>query len=89
MYSLQNLKVDAVYHQFTAFAVDGNEEGVVTAGRLAERARVLLTDSSMSVTGKTLLYSRFERSTPARAEWDDTASRFIYAKGFILEIWLA
>lgn len=89
LYSFRNLIADHCYYQFTSFAVDGNEEGVTVAGRLAERARALLTDPSMSVTGKTLLYSRFERSLPARAEWDDTSSRHIYSKGFILEVWLA
>lgn len=89
LYSFQTLNADHVYYQFTSFAVDGNEEGVTVAGRLAERARILLTDPSMSVTGKTLLYSRFERSLPARAEWDETNNRYIYSKGFILELWLA
>ena len=89
LYSFQTLTADHCYYQFTSFAVDGNEEGVTVAGRLAERARSLLTDPSMSVTGKTLLYSRFERSLPARAERDDTNDRYIYSKGFTLELWLA
>jgi hypothetical protein len=89
LYSFTNLISDHCYYQLTAFAVDGNEEGVVTAGRLAERARVLLKDPAMSVSGKTLLYSRFDRSIPARAEWDNGGNRFIYSKGFYLELWLA
>lgn len=89
IYSFQNLNADHCYYQFTVFTVDSNEEGIATAGRLAERARALLTDPIMSVTGKSLLYSRYERSIPVRAEWDDTNSRNIYSKGFILELWLA
>ena len=89
IYSFANLNADSVYYSFIVYAVDGNEEGVAVAGRLAERARSILTDPSMSVTGKTLLYSRFDRSLPARAEWDDTGNRFIYSKGFYLQLWLA
>lgn len=87
LYTNQTLVADHCYYQFTVFAVSGNESGAVTAGRLAERARSILTDASLSVTGKTLLYSRFERSIPARTELDGT--RVIYSKGFILEVWLA
>lgn len=87
-YTFRNLSADHCYYQFTVFAVDSpTEEGVTCAGRLAERLRVLLTDPSMTVSGKTLLYSRFDRSIPARAELE--LSRFIYAKGFYLEMWLA
>jgi hypothetical protein len=90
IYSFANLNADHIYTQFIAYAVDTNEEGVVTAGRLAERARAILTDPSMAVTGKALLYSRFERSLPARAEWDDLGgNRYVYSKGFLLELWLA
>ena len=89
LYSFRNLISDHCYYQFTVYAVDSNETGTTTAGRLAERLRSLLTDTSMSVTGRTLLYSRFERSFPASAEWDDTNSRNIYSKGFLLELWLA
>jgi len=93
VYSFQNLSADHCYYQFTVYAVDspiGTETGTATAGRLAERLRVLLTDPSMSVTGKTLLYSRFDRSIPPQAEWDDFGGgRFIYSKGFYLELWLA
>ena len=89
LYSFQTLSADHCYYQFTSFAVDGNEEGVTVAGALAERARTILTDPTMSVSGKTLLYSRFERSLPARADWDDVIKKHIYSKGFILELWLA
>lgn len=88
-YSFQTLKIDHCYYQFTAFAVNSNETGTKTAGRLAERARTLFTDPSMSVSGKTLLYSRFERTIPPTFQWDDTSNRYIYSKGFILELWLA
>ena len=88
-YSFQTYVADHCYYQFTAFAVDGNEEGATVAGRLAERARVLFTDPSMMVSGKTLLYSRFERSIPPGYEWDAVKSRFIYSKGFLLQLWLA
>ena len=89
LYSFSALQADHVFYQFNWFAVDGNEEGVTVAGRLAERARTLFTDPSMSVTGKTLLYSRFERSIPQGFDWDDTNNRYVYSKGFILEVWLS
>jgi hypothetical protein len=89
LYSCKTLSADHCYYQLTAFAVDGNEEGVVTAGRLAERARVLLFDPAMSVSGKTLLYSRFDRSIPPGYEWDVGENRFKYSKGFYLQLWLA
>lgn len=91
IYSFKNLSADHCYYQFTVFARDGNptEEAVYTAGRLAERLRAILTDPNMTISGKTLLYSRFDRSIPPRFEQDESQSRTIYAKGFYLELWLA
>lgn len=88
-YSFTTLISDHCYYQITAYAVDGNEDGATVSGRLAERARVLVTDPVMTVTGKTLLYSRFERTIPPRADWDDAIGKFVYAKGFYVELWLA
>lgn len=89
IYSFNTLSADHCYYQFTAFAVDGQVGGAVLAGTIAERIRTLLTDPSMAVTGKTLIYCRFERSIPARAELDLDGSRHIYSKGGIYEVWLA
>lgn len=88
LWSFQNLNARFFYYQFTVFAVDSNEEGVTTAGRLAERAETLFTDPSMSVTGHTVQYCRPDVSIPDRFEWDADHSRFIYSKGFYLELWV-
>lgn len=87
-WSFQNLNASYCYYQLTVFAVDSNEEGVVTAGRLSERAETLFTDPALSVTGHTVQYCRPAVSLPDRFEWDDTGSRYIYSKGFYLELWV-
>ena len=89
-YSFSALSADHFFYQFKALAADTpTDEGATLAGTIAERMRTVLFDPTMTVTGKTLLYCRFERSIPAFAEWDDTGSRHIFHKGFIAEIWLA
>jgi hypothetical protein len=87
-YSFSTLISDHSYYEFTAFAVDGQSAGGTTAKTLIERVRTLLTDPSLTVTGKTVLYCRFERTVPRRPEWDDAGSRFVYSAGIIVEIWL-
>lgn len=87
LYSFTRLKADHVFYQFTVFAVDSNEAGTATSGRLAERARIVLTDPAIDIEGKRLIYSRFERSIPPQAEWDDVNNKYIYNKGFILELY--
>lgn len=86
-YSFQTLSADHVYYQYTAFAVDENEPGAITAGRLADRVRTVLTDPVLTVTGKATLYCRFDRSIPSSREWD--GKRFIYQRGGYVEVWLA
>jgi len=89
LYSLRNLLADHCYYQISAFAVDGQSEGVATAKSLIERAKVLLTDPSMTVTGKTLLFCRYERIIPTPPEWDAANNKYIHSQGMILEVWLA
>lgn len=88
-YSFQNVSARNMYYQFTAFAVDGNEEGATTAGRLAERAQALFTDPALTVTGSTVIHARPIREIPDGFEQNETDSKTIYSKGFILELWLA
>lgn len=65
-------------------------EGPAIAGRLKERAIDLFTDpQSLTVTGRTLLYSRFRMDVPPQVIKDDAQDRYIYSKGMVLEIWLA
>lgn len=90
LYSFAALSADHFFYQFKALAADTpTAEGATLAGTIAERMRSILLDPTMSVTGKTLIYCRFERSIPAFAEWDEANSRHIYHKGFIAELWLA
>lgn len=90
LYTFAALSADHVFYQFKALAADTpTDEGATLAGTIAERMRTVLFDPTMTVTGKTLLYCRFERSIPPYPEWDDANSRDIYHKGFIAEIWLA
>lgn len=89
LYAFKNLSARYLYYQLTAFAVDSNEAGADTAGRLAERAEALFTDPSLTVTGQLVQYCRPAVSIPDRFDWDETNSRYIYSKGFYLELWLA
>lgn len=89
LYSFAALSADHFFYQFKALAADTTVEGATLAGTIAERMRSILSDPTMTVTGKTLLYCRFERSIPPYAEWDEANGRDIYHKGFIAEIWLA
>lgn len=94
LYSFTSNVADHLFYQVVAHAVDdpinGGREGVQTSGRLAERARALFTDpAGVSVSGKTLLYSRFMNSIPPDAVKDENLDRYVYSKGMVLEIWLA
>lgn len=92
-YAFSALSADHVFYQIKHVCVDDANNttisGPVAAGTLADRTRVLLTDPTLNVTGKTMLYCRFNRSIPTYSEWDATGSKFIYHKGGIYEIWLA
>lgn len=88
-YTFTTLSHERGYYQISAFAVDGNSEGVTIAKTLAERIETLLTDPSMAVTGKSLLCCRPERMDPMFYERDDPNDRFIYSQRLILEVWLA
>lgn len=83
------LKYDHVFYVVRGFAVDANEDGVQTVGKIADRLKVLLTNPSLSVSGKTLLSARFDRSLPPTKEWDPANKRFIYGRGIICEIWVS
>lgn len=77
----------SIFVQITHFAVDANTSGAVSAGTMADRTEVLLTDPALNVTGKTVLSCRFIRSIPEFVE-DDGAGRVIDGAGGLFEIWL-
>ena len=88
-YTFGNLLVfDHVYYMLRAFAVNANEDGPQTAGKIADRLKVLLTNPSLTVTGKAVLSCRFDRSYPPLKEFDSANNRFIYSRGVLIEAWL-
>jgi hypothetical protein len=87
-YSFTALQYDSIAVQIKHFAVDANSAGADLAGQMADRCRVLLTDTNnLSVSGKSVLYCRFIRSVPSMGELGE-ANRYIYSKGGIFEIWV-
>lgn len=84
---------DSVFYQIKHYSVDEANNtttpGPDAAGAMADRARVLLTNPSLSVSGKTVLCCRFNRGVPAMREFDEANNRFVYSKGSIFEVWLA
>lgn len=92
LYAFGGPVADHFFYQLVFDAVDHpvRGEGTAIAGRLKERAIDLFTDpQGVTVTGKTLLYSRFRMDVPPQAVKDDVEDRYIYSKGMVLEIWLA
>lgn len=83
------LKFDHFFYVFRAFAVDANTSGPYQAGAIADRLKALLTNPTLTVTGKAVLSARFDRSLPPLEEWDDANNRYIWMRGIIAEIWIA
>lgn len=87
------LKYDHVFYMLRAFAVDDpnttHESGPLTAGKIADRLKALLTNPSLSVSGKTLLSARFDRSYPPLKEWDAANNRYVYSRGILCEVWVS
>jgi len=81
------------FYQIKHFSVDGanntTKSGQEAAGLMADRAVVLLTNPSLSVSGQTVISCRFDRSIPDFAERDEANDRFVYSKGGIYEVWLS
>lgn len=81
------------FYQIKHYAIDDvnntNKTGTEAASLMADRAAVLLTNPSLSVSGQTVLSCRFDRSIPDGVDRDEANDRFIYSKGGIFEIWLA
>jgi hypothetical protein len=99
-YSFAGLVADHMLYQLTVQAQDDivvqgesqatEREGVFTAGRLIERARTKFTDpDGLIISGKTIMYCRFQRNTVPQFTKDANQDRYIYSKGLLLELWLA
>lgn len=95
IYALGNsLKADHVFYLIRGVAgetVNGNtnESGVVIVAKIADRARILFTNPTLTVSGKTVLSCRFDRSYPPLKERDEINQRWIYVRGVLVEIWLS
>ena len=83
------LAFDHVFYMIRGFAVNANEDGPQTAGKIADRLKTLLTNPSLTVTGKTVLSCRFDRGYPPLKEFDSANNRFIYSRGVLIEAWLS
>jgi len=89
-YTFGNIDVyDHVFYLVRAFTVDANTTGPAQAGILADRLKVLLTNPSLTVSGKTVLSARFDRSYPPLKEWDGANNRYFYSRGVLVEIWVS
>jgi len=90
-YAFGNVEMyrDAPY-QIRHYSVDGanntTKSGQEMSGAMDDRCRVVLHNATLSVSGKTLLFSRFERSIPLRPEWDESGKRWIIGKGSMYRI---
>ena len=84
-----SLQCEHFFYMFRAFAVDANTSGPAQAGAIADRLKTLLTNPSLTVSGKTVISARFDRSYPPLKEWDGANNRYFYSRGILCEIWLA
>lgn len=84
---------DYTPYQIRHYSVKGANNSSLSpqevTGKMLERAKTLLTNPSLNVTGKTVLCCRFDREIPLRPEWDETLKRWIFGKGAIYALWLA
>lgn len=93
-YAFGNVEVyrDAPY-QIRHYSVDNanntTRTAVEMAGSMDDRCRFWLTNAALNVSGKTLLYCRFDRSIPLQPEWDEAGKRWIIGKGSIYRICVA
>ncbi len=83
------LVYDHAFYMIRGFTADGNTSGQAQASVIADRLKTLLTNPSLSVSGKTVLSSRFDRSYPPLKEFDSANNRWIYSRGVLCEIWLS
>jgi len=83
------LQADHFFYLIRAVAADANESGPVTVAKIADRLKTLLTNPSLSVSGKTLLSCRFDRSYPPLRERDEVNQRNVYVRGILAELWVA
>ena len=88
-YTFAALAYNSIAVQIKHLATDANTEGASIAGQMADRCRILLTDPSLTVGGKSVLYCRFIRGVPSFAEWIENLGKTVFSKGGIFEIWLA
>lgn len=91
LYSFSTRVADRFFYQIAFDAVDHPTlgDGAFISGKFEERAIDLFTDGALSVSGKTVLYSRFFNSIPPLAEWDVDNNRYVYSKGIVVQLWLA
>lgn len=82
-------QADHVFYMIRAFAVDANTSGQSQVGAIADRLKTLLTNPSLTVSGKAVLSARFDRSYPPLKEWDAANNRYIYSRGILCEVWVA
>lgn len=90
LYTTTGIFADNHFYQIVAYAIDHPVygAGVDIAGRLAERARTLFSDASLTVAGKAIIYCRFRGLVPPAALWDtDSNNQYVYSKGLVLELW--
>ena len=84
-----SLQADNVFYFFRAVAVDANESAASVVAKIADRLKVVLTNPTLTVTGKTVISCRFDRSYPPLPERDEINQRDIVSRGILAEVWLA
>lgn len=89
-YTFRNTNVfDHLFYMIRAFGVDANTSGQAQVGTIADRLSVLLTNPSLTVSGKSVLSCRFDRSYPPLKEWDAANNRYVYSRGILCEVWVS
>ena len=81
---------DHVFYAIQAFAADSpTASGTSMAGSLADRIRTLLLSPALTVSGKSVRYCAPLQIMNPTEEWDDINSRWIYGRGWLVEMWVA
>ena len=90
IYAFRNtLIADHIFYFIKGVAIDLNEGGATIVAKIADRLKTLLTNPTLTVSGKTVLSCRFDRSYPPMVERDEVNQRDVYSRGILAEIWVS
>jgi hypothetical protein len=85
-YTLSTKAVDHTQYYVTPYAVDtASTTGVEVTAQISERSEDLLTDGSITVSGKTVIYLRMIMRMPVLPNFDGDRGIWVFSRPTIFE----